>query len=272
MSINMVSRAASPGASDMSEQSATGGGRILVRSEGAVRVLTISRPGKKNSLTGAMYEALNANLDAASADAGVRALLLTGEDAVFTAGNDIGDFLNAPPVDESSPVIQFLFRLAAFEKPLLAAVDGPAVGIGTTLLLHTDDVIATERARFVLPFVNLGLVPEAGSSILLPALAGMRRASRMLLCGEPFDAQAALAIGLINEIVAPETLQDAALARAQAYASRPPGAMLASKRLLREPTRAQVREIIQAEARLFGERLHSQEAVDALTAFLTKKK
>jgi len=246
-------------------------GNIQVRNDGAVRVLAFDRPAKKNALTVDMYRQINAAFDAASADESVRALLLTGVNGVFTAGNDLGDFANTPPEGEDAPVLQFLNRLAAFEKPFIAAVDGPAIGVGTTLLLHADDVIATTRARFALPFVNLGLVPEAGSSLLLPQLVGMRRASRMLLCGEPFDAQTALSAGLINEVVEPESLETAAMARAQAYASRPPGAMLASKRLLRDPMRAQVAETIQKEGKLFAERLQTEEAMNALMAFLTKK-
>jgi len=247
-------------------------GSILIRNEGAVRVLTIDRPAKKNSLTGEMYVAINAALDAASGDESVRAVLITGSERMFTAGNDLGDFLDHPPQGDEAPVIQLLYRLAAFAKPLIAAVDGPAVGIGTTLLLHTDDALATTRAKFSLPFVNLGLVPEAGSSILLPQLAGLRRASRMLLCGEPFDAKTALEAGLINEIVEPEQLQTAALARAQIYASRPPQALLASKKLLRDPLREQVNATIKLEAKQFAERLQGPEAKSALSAFVNKKR
>ena len=161
---------------------------------------------------------------------------------------------------------------AGEEVEKIAAVDGPAVGIGTTLLLHADDALATTRAKFALPFVNLGLVPEAGSSILLPQAAGLRRASRLLLCGEPFDAKTALDAGLINEIVEPEQLQSASLARAQIYASRPPQALLASKKLLRDPLREQVNATIKLEAKQFAERLQGPEAKAALSAFVNKKR
>lgn len=247
-------------------------GSIQVRSEGAVRVLAFHRPDKKNALTNSMYIALNAALKSAASDDNVRVVLLTGAEGVFTSGNDIGDFLHSPPVHESTPVIELLFILADYAKPIVAAIDGAAVGIGTTLLLHVDDSIATPRARFMLPFVNLGLVPEAGSSLLLPALVGMQRASRWLLSGEPFDAAAGLAAGLINELVAPESLQEVALARAQALAAKPLGALLASKKLLRDPLRAQVKETIRAEAKIFAERLTSPEAKAALAGFLSKKK
>jgi len=247
-------------------------GTIEVRSESAVRVLAFARPEKKNALTQAMYIALNQALDDASADDGVRAVLLTGTNGVFTAGNDIGSFLEAPPVIDDTPVIQLLFRLADFQKPLLAAIDGPAIGIGTTLLLHVDDAIASTRARFQLPFANLGLVPEAGSSLLLPQLVGMKRASRWLLCGEPFDAAAALGAGLINEVVSPEELAAVALARAQRYAGQPPQALLESKRLLRGPQREQVKATIRAEVKQFAERLQSDEAREALMSFFTRKR
>ncbi len=247
-------------------------GTIHTRDDGAVRIISIERPEKKNALTAAMYVELNAALDAAAGDAKVRALLITGTQGVFTAGNDLADFLHAPPDNEDAPVIQLLYRLAGLEKPLIAAVDGPAVGIGTTLLLHCDDVLATARAKFMLPFVNLGLVPEAGSSLLLPMQVGMRRASRWLLCGEPFDGKAALEAGLINELVEPDQLLAAALARARVYAARPQEALLAAKWLIRGHHREQVRETIRAEVKIFAERLRSQECKSALSAFLEKKK
>ena len=247
-------------------------GTIDVREHGAVRVLAFNRPEKKNSLTQAMYLALNAELKKAADDQSVRVVLLTGTDGVFTAGNDLGDFLHAPPIGDDAPVIQLLYILADYAKPIVAAIDGPAVGIGTTILLHVDDSIASTRARFALPFVNLGLVPEAGSSLLLPLMVGMQRASRWLLSGEPFDAAAALGAGLINEVVAPEELFATALARAQTLALRPAEALVASKKLLRDPMREQVRATIRHEAKLFGERLHSSEAKAALAGFLARRR
>ena len=246
-------------------------GSILTRSEGAVRVLTIDRPEKKNALTLAMYASLAEQLSAADADPAVRALLLTGTGDIFTAGNDLGDFLASPPAGEESPVMQLFFRLAELAKPLVVAVDGHAVGIGTTLLLHADYVAASARARFQLPFAALGVTPEAGSSLLLPLVVGLPRATEWLLLGEPFDAAAAKDAGLVNAVVPAEELPAFALARARAIADRPSGAVLAAKRLLREPMRAQVKDAIRREGQVFQERVRSPEAVAAFRAFLAKR-
>jgi enoyl-CoA hydratase/carnithine racemase len=246
-------------------------GTIQGRSEGAVRVLTIERPEKKNAFTIAMYASLVQELSAADADPAVRALLLSGSGDVFTAGNDLGDFLANPPAGEDSPVMQLLFRLADLQKPLVVAVDGPAVGIGTTLLLHADYVAASPRARFQLPFATLGLTPEAASSLLLPLVVGLPRASEWLLLGEPFDAAAAREAGLVNAVVPADELAAFALARARAIADKPPGAVLAAKRLLREPVRAQVKDALRREAQVFLERVRSPEAVEAFKAFLEKR-
>jgi enoyl-CoA hydratase/carnithine racemase len=246
-------------------------GSILSRSDGAVRVLTLTRPEKRNALTVAMYAALRDALRDAERDPAVRVTLLEGAGEAFTAGNDLADFLQSPPAGEESPVMQLLLGLAALEKPLVAAVDGPAVGIGTTLLLHCDLVVASSRARFQLPFVNLGLSPEGASSVLLPLLVGLPRASEWLLLGEPFDAAAARDAGLVNAVVAPEELAAAAMARAQAIAAKPPEAVRAAKRLVREPLRERVREALQREAREFVERVRSPEAVQAFQAFFAKR-
>jgi enoyl-CoA hydratase/carnithine racemase len=246
-------------------------GSIRTRSEGAVRVLTIDRPEKRNAFTIAMYASLMAELGAAEADPAVRAVLLAGAGDVFTAGNDLSDFLTSPPAGEESPVMQLLARLAELEKPLVVAVDGPAVGIGTTLLLHADYVVASARARFQLPFASLGLTPEAGSSVLLPLRVGLARASEWLLFGEPFDAAAAREAGLVNAVVPVEELAAFALARARALAEKSPGAVLATKRLLREPMRAQVKDALRREGQVFRERVRSPEAVAAFQAFLEKR-
>ncbi len=246
-------------------------GIIRAHSEGAVRVLTIDRPEKKNAFTLAMYASLAEQLSAADADPAVRALLLAGTGDVFTAGNDLADFLRSPPAGEESPVMQLIFRLADLAKPLVVAVDGPAVGIGTTLLLHADYVAASARARFQVPFASLGVTPEAGSSLLLPLVVGLPRATEWLLLGEPFDAAAAKEAGLVNAVVPAEELAAFALSRARAIADKPPGAVLAAKHLLREPMRAQVRDAIRREGEAFQERVRSPEAVAAFQAFLGKR-
>jgi enoyl-CoA hydratase/carnithine racemase len=246
-------------------------GSIRTRAEGAVRVLTIDRPDKKNAFSLAMYTSLAEQLSDADADATVRAVLLAGAGGVFTAGNDLGDFLASPPAGEESPVVRLLFRLADLAKPLVVAVDGPAVGIGTTLLLHADYVAASMRARFQLPFAALGVTPEAGSSLLLPLVVGLPRATEWLLLGEPFDAAAAKEAGLVNAVVPAEDLSAFALSRARAIADRPPGAVLAAKHLLREPIRAQVKDAIRREGQVFQERVRSPEAVAAIRAFVEKR-
>jgi enoyl-CoA hydratase/carnithine racemase len=247
-------------------------GSILTKTDGAVRELTISRPEKKNAFTVAMYASLAEELAAADRDDAVRVVLLAGAGDAFTAGNDLADFLKSPPGAEDSSAFRLLFQLVDQEKPLVVAVDGPAVGIGTTLLLHADYVVASTRARFQLPFVSLGLSPEGGSSVLLPLLAGMARASEWLLFGEPIDAQAAREAGLANAVVAPEELAAYALSRARALAAKPPGAVLATKRVLRSPLRAQLSDAIRYEGREFQERVRSPEAVAAFEAFLGKRR
>jgi enoyl-CoA hydratase/carnithine racemase len=247
---------------------------VLVQSERkeGVLILRLWRPEKKNALTAEMYDSLTAGLAQAAGDGSVRCVLLTGAPGVFTAGNDLLDFLQHPPAGPESPVFRFLEAVSGFEKPIVAAVDGPAVGIGTTLLLHCDLVVATAGARFQLPFVKLGLVPEAASSVLLPRLAGLQRASEWLLLGEPFSAQEAQAAGLVNRVVEPAFLESTAMAFAVALASRPPEALRLSKQLLRVPHAAEVEGALDREGKLFIERLASDEAREAFTAFLARKK
>jgi enoyl-CoA hydratase/carnithine racemase len=177
---------------------------VLSRLEGGVLTITFNRPGKKNAFTHGMYEAVTAQLAAAQVDDAVRAVVLTGTEGCFTAGNDIGDFMQHPPAGEDSAVFRFLRVLSGLDTPVLAAVDGPAVGIGTTMLLHCDYVVAADRTRFAMPFVNLGLCPEGGSTVLLPFIAGHALASELLMFGEPFDAATALRAGLINRVAPPE--------------------------------------------------------------------
>jgi len=248
---------------------------VHISREGAVVRVTLERPDKKNALTSAMYERLIDAFGQASADAGVGALLLTGSHGVFTAGNDIGDFLaaamQASTSNTQSPGVRFIRTLATFDKPLVAAIEGAAVGIGTTLCFHCDLVYAAPSARFVMPFVNLGLVPEAGSSLLAPLRFGAARAAELLLLAEPFEAERALALGLVNAIVASDSLIAHAFARAQALAAKPREAMLATRRLLRGDPAALLRHMDE-ELRQFHERLRSPEAKAAFTAFMGKAK
>jgi len=248
---------------------------VHINREGGVLRVTLARPDKKNALTSAMYERLIAAFGQASTDTSVGALLLTGSHGVFTAGNDIGDFLaaamEAATSNAQSPGVRFIRALATFDKPLVAAIEGAAVGIGTTLCFHCDLVYAAPTARFAMPFVNLGLVPEAGSSLLAPLRFGAARAAEHLLLAEPFDAERALALGLVNAILPPGDLVEHALARAQALAAKPREALLATRRLLRGDPAALLQHMDE-ELRVFHERLRSPEAKAAFTAFMGKAK
>jgi enoyl-CoA hydratase/carnithine racemase len=245
---------------------------ILLDRHGAVARIQIDRPAKRNAFTAAMYGEMAAALSGAAADPAVRVVVFSGSGGFFSAGNDVQDFLQNPPSGEDSPVWAFLKAIASFEKPIVAAVEGAAVGIGTTLLLHCDIVVASTTARFQLPFVDLGLVPEAGSSLLLPALAGYHMAAELLLLGAPFDAQAAHRAGLVSRVVLPAELLPAAMALAEALAHKPPASLRLTKRLLRRATQALLAETMREEGRLFTERLASPEAREALTAFMEKRK
>lgn len=247
--------------------------QVEITREGPVATLTIDRPEKKNALTDAMYGALVAGLDAAAADAGVRCVVVTGAGDAFTAGNDISDFaaVAAGEVDHTQRhVHRLLHTLAAYEKPLVAAVPGLAVGIGTTLLLHCDLVILAEGASLSTPFVNLALVPEAASSLLLPARIGHVRAFAMFALGESVDAQTALAWGLANRVVPAEQLMPTAMAAAQAIAARPAGAIQATKALMRDVSAIAAR--MAAEGEVFSARLKSPEAREAFVAFAERRK
>jgi enoyl-CoA hydratase/carnithine racemase len=238
--------------------------------EGGIAELRLNRPAKKNALTRAMYTALADGLDAAAADRAARVVLITAQGEAFTAGNDLADFLERPPTETNSPVHRFMHAIHAAEKPVVAAVNGVAVGIGVTLLLHCDYVLASQTARFQTPFVNLGLVPEAGSSLLLPHVIGARRAAEMVLLGEMLDAQTAREFGLVNRVVAPDALAEAAREVAAKLAAKPPEALQLSKRLLRPPPEAVTGRIAEENA-LFGQRLASPEAREAFQAFFEKR-
>lgn len=245
---------------------------ILVHTEAGVMTLTFNRPERKNSITAAMYAALADALAQAAEDAAVRCVLIQGSATIFSAGNDIGDFLDAPPSTPESPVFRFLRGIATFPKPIVAAVCGPAVGIGTTLLLHCDLVYAGDNAAFSVPFANLGLCPEAGSSLLLPRMLGYHRAAEALLLGEPFMAEAALEVGLVNRVVPPTEANTVAQAQARKLAAKPLSALVETKRLMKKAQTAAVLERIAEEAQSFGRMLREPAAREAFTAFMEKRK
>ncbi|MDE1147389.1 MAG: enoyl-CoA hydratase-related protein [Azospirillaceae bacterium] len=244
---------------------------VLVEDGSGVRTLVLNRPEKRNALTGAMYTALADALAGAAGDETIGAVVIQGEGGSFTAGNDLADFLATPALGADNPVMRFLRTLVTFPKPIVAAVEGHAVGIGTTLLMHCDLVYAAPTAHFAMPFVSLGLVPEAGSSVLAARLMGHPRAAAMLMLGEALTADAAEAAGLINAVVPTETLYAHAAAKAKALAAKPRNAMAQTKALMRHDT-PQVLETIAKEAALFAQALSSPEARAAFQAFLSKSK
>ncbi len=245
---------------------------ILVHTESGVTTITFNRPDRKNSITSAMYDAMDKALQAAEADPAVRVVVFQGSETVFSAGNDIGDFLNQPPGGPDAPVFRFLHTIAAFPKPLLAAVCGPAVGIGTTLLLHCDLVYAGDNAAFSVPFVNLGLCPEAASSLLLPRLMGYHRAAEALLLGEPFMAEAAQEAGLVSRVVPPSEAKPLAQAQARKLAAKPLSSLVETKRLMKQSTQAEVAARMREEGAVFGRMLGEPAAREAFGAFMDKRK
>lgn len=245
---------------------------ILNEVEGGVMTLTFNRPDKKNSITAAMYAALADALETAAADKSVRVVAIQGDAAVFSAGNDIDDFLNAPPAAGDAPVHRFLRNIASFPKPLVAAVCGPAVGIGTTMLFHCDLVYAGENALFVMPFVDLGLCPEAGSSLLAPRMFGHHRAAEMLLLGEGLTAEAARAAGLVNAVVAPEEANALARKKALKLAAKPLTSLMETKALMKGGQQAEILARMDEEGALFGRLLREPAAREALSAFMAKRK
>jgi enoyl-CoA hydratase/carnithine racemase len=243
--------------------------QIVRRVEGRVHVLTLNRPEKRNAITRAMYAALTAALREAEDDAEVHAVVITGAGDHFTAGNDIADFLASPKAGSDTEAGQFLNAISAFSKPLLAAVAGNAVGIGTTLLLHCDVVVAQTSASFSMPFASLGLVPEAASSYLFPRLVGYQRAAKVFMTGERFGAQEAKDMGLVAS-VAEDALAEA-IALATHIAKQPRQAILDTKRLLKASEREVVAATMQAELEVFSRALKSDEARAILTKFVDKK-
>ncbi|KPG77941.1 enoyl-CoA hydratase-related protein [Pseudomonas libanensis] len=245
---------------------------ILQQRERGLLTLQLNRPDKKNALTRAMYTQLAEALEQADANSDIRAVLLQGSSECFTAGNDISDFLEQPPNDLDSPPFHFMKSLLNCRKPVIAAVAGAAVGIGTTLLLHCDLVYISRDARLRMPFVNLGLCPEFGSSLILPRLLGHAKAAELLLLGEGFTGEQAAVWGIATEALGSG---EAALAKAREMAERfeslAPGAVQVTKQLMKSVDREQLRQVIEEEGALFTQRLRSPEAIAALSGFITRR-
>lgn len=246
---------------------------VRVERQDGLLGITLARPERRNAITVAMYTALAEAVEQAGEDPSIRVIAFRGQGEDFAAGNDLGDFLNALPRDmDDIPVWRLLRALAKCETPIVAAVHGNCVGIGTTMLLHCDLVVAEEGARFSMPFVDLGLVPEAASSLLLPQLAGRRRAARYLLLGEAFGVDEAEAIGLISHRAAPGGLEDALGQVTAALLAKPPEALRQTQRLLRLGEQEAILERMRVEGAAFAERLESPEVKEAITAFFEKRK
>lgn len=238
---------------------------ILAQLDQGVMTITLNRLDKKNALTQAMYADMDKLLQQASSDTEVKSVVIQGSDTCFCAGNDLKDFLEIEL--ENSSVLSFLKTLANFPKPIVAAVSGPAIGIGTTMLLHCDYVLATNQTRFQMPFVHLGLCPEAASSLIFPSLAGHRKSMEYLVLGTPFNAEEAENLGIINHVVLQEQLLSQAAKVAQQFAALPQQASMVSKKLLKQHQQAAVNLQMQSEFEHFGERLNSDEAKQAISAF-----
>ena len=245
---------------------------ILTEKSGRILTVRINRPDRKNALTHAMYTALGDALALAEQDSEIRCVLFTGHEDCFTAGNDLGEFAaGLPGAFEETPVGRFLLLLATASKPVVAAVNGPAVGIGTTMLLHCDLVFAGTNTRFQMPFANLGLCPEGGSSLLLPSWLGRVRAAELLMLGGAFSADDAARLGLINRVCEPADTEARAIEACTRLANQPPAAIRATKDLLNRPALAQLKQTMLAEGELFAERLKSPEAAEAFRAFVEKR-
>jgi enoyl-CoA hydratase/carnithine racemase len=237
-----------------------------------VATIEIARPEKKNALTIAMYEAMAQALRAAREDAAVRAVLIAGQPGIFTSGNDLEDFVQRPPQGMDTPVFHFMRALMDCDKPVVAAVTGAAIGIGTTMLLHCDFVYVCDDARLAMPFVSLGLVPEFAASLLVPQTMGLRRAAERLLLGDPFTGEQAVECGIANAVLRAAEVLPHARRIAERFNALPPGAVREAKRLMREPQRAATLQVIETEGALFAQRLRSPEAVEAFQAFFEKRK
>ena len=250
-------------------------GHLIVTDEDATRVITLRRPGKKNAITQEMYRGMSEAIEGAQSNAAIRCIIITGGLGAFTAGNDLEDFLkdgtSNTDASRASEATRFLYSLAHNAKPIIAAVDGVAIGIGTTMLFHCDYVIASTAARFSTPFIHLGLVPEGASSVLAPRTMGHQRAFAMLVMGRTLSAEEAEAAGFVNVVVAPGHTEPEARKVAREISALPAEAVAISRRLLKLPPEDLTRRIDQ-EGHLFGERMRSKEAIAALKAFFARKK
>lgn len=245
--------------------------QVLISQEKHILKLQFNRPEKKNALTASMYQALAEALEKSNRDADIRVLLITGSADSFSSGNDLNDFLQTPPNPGSSPVHNFLRAISTAEKPIVAAVNGLAIGIGTTMLLHCDLVYAHHQALFQLPFVNLALVPEAAASYLLPQMLGYQKAAELVLLGKKFTAVEAREVGIVNELFEQEVLLDQAMQIASELSQKAPEALRLSKMLLKKGNARVVAETMQTEAELFMQRLKSPEALEVMQAFIQKR-
>ena len=245
---------------------------ILISQEHHILTLQFNRPEKKNAITAAMYQTMADALKQSEGDVGIRAILITGHAQIFTAGNDLEDFMKNPPSAADSPVYQYLWQLSHAGKPIIAAVAGAAVGIGTTLLMHCDLVYAADNAKFSMPFSQLGLCPEAASSLLFPQIVGYQRAAEKLLLGEPFLADEAHRMGLVNKVLPPDQLLEFAQAQARKLTALPASSIRATKRLMKSGQIAAVEAQMTEEGKSFGAMLSAPEAKEAFAAFFQKRK
>ncbi len=245
---------------------------IRCTTDHGIATLAFNRPGKKNAITAAMYSALAQGLLDAASDDAVRVIVITGSHGVFTAGNDLEDFLHHPPQGNDSPVLQFMRALRDQPKPVIASVDGMAIGIGTTLLMHCDLVYASEQARFAMPFTQLGLCAEFASSLLLPQLAGYHRAAEMLLTGESCSVDRAVAFGLVNRALPASELEAFVRSKARALSALPADAVRTTKRLMKAAQLSTVEVVMQEELSEFTRLLAGPDAREAFEAFIQKRK
>jgi enoyl-CoA hydratase/carnithine racemase len=244
---------------------------IVTERSGSILEIRLNRPAKKNAMTSSMYVTMADVLDGAAKDDQVRVVVWHGAGDSFSAGNDLEDFMKNPPGPGESPQARLMSALITFEKPLVAAVHGLAIGGGTTMLAHCDFVYAGESAKFQLPFVNLALVPEFGSSYLLPLRFGYVRAAELVLLGQPFDASRAAELGLVTQVVPDQKLLVTATETARKLAEKPTGALQACKRLMRRTSREQLEQAVKFEMEEFAVRVRSAEAKQAFTAFFEKR-
>ena len=245
---------------------------IRTHSADGVFSIEIARPEKKNALTVAMYQQMADAVAAAHDDGAVRAILIHGQPDIFTAGNDLEDFMKNPPQDENAPVFRFMAALGYAEKPVVAAVNGAAVGIGTTMLLHCDLVYCADNAMFSMPFVSLGLCSEFASSLLVPLYAGYHKAAEKLLLGEPMSAEEAAEMKIVNRILPPAEVLEHARRQAARFNALPPSSVRETKRLMKAGWRSVTEKLIQDEAKTFGRMLRTEEAKEAFTAFFERRK